>query len=202
MRPRTRDHTMIIEGIVTTRNADGTTNVAPMGPRVDANGELLLRPFSSSQTYKNLRARGEGVFHVTDDVLLIARAAIEPVSPLLCECGGVAVPRLADCVRWQSFRVESADWSERAEIRTATVASESVRDWVGLNRAKHAVIEATILATRVHLIARDEIIRQMQALRPLIEKTAGEAEVAAFELIETYIAESVKSSAIPTECKE
>ena len=29
----------------------------------------MLRPFHTSTTYQNLKARGEGVFHVTDDVL-------------------------------------------------------------------------------------------------------------------------------------
>ena len=37
---------------------------------------FVLRPFHTSTTYHNLKARGEGVLHVTDDVLLLAQTAI------------------------------------------------------------------------------------------------------------------------------
>ncbi len=68
---------MILEGVVTTRDPHGRLNVAPMGPIVDAEmRELRLRPFQTSTTFRNLKTTGCGVFHVTDDVLLIARAAV------------------------------------------------------------------------------------------------------------------------------
>ena len=68
---------MILEGIVTTHNDDGSVNVAPMGPIVDETmAWLRLRPFQTSVTFHNLRRQRSGVFHVTDDVLLLARAAI------------------------------------------------------------------------------------------------------------------------------
>ena len=60
---------MILEGLMTTVNADGTVNVSPMGPRVDAGlTTFTLRPFQTSTTYCNLKRTGMGVFHVTDDV--------------------------------------------------------------------------------------------------------------------------------------
>ena len=73
---------MILEGIVTTLSPEGAVHIAPMGPHVDAGMEhFLLRPFPTSQTYQNLVKHGEGVLHVTDDVLLLARAALGPVEP-------------------------------------------------------------------------------------------------------------------------
>ena len=51
----------------------------PDGPRVDSADSMerfVLRPYRTSTTYQNLKARGEGVLHVTDDVLLLAQAAI------------------------------------------------------------------------------------------------------------------------------
>jgi hypothetical protein len=42
---------VILEGIVTSVSPSGAVNVAPMGPRVDADmRRLLLRPFPTSQT--------------------------------------------------------------------------------------------------------------------------------------------------------
>ena len=73
---------MILEGIVTTVSAVGAVNVAPMGPRVDPDfSQIVLQPFRTSQTYQNLKARPEGVLHVTDDVLLLARAAVRALQP-------------------------------------------------------------------------------------------------------------------------
>src|SRR5690606_15082503 len=47
----------ILEGVVTTANPDGTTNISPMGPRVDwPTTELLLRPYPESTTSANLTA--------------------------------------------------------------------------------------------------------------------------------------------------
>ena len=73
---------LIAEGIVTTINPDGSANISPMGPRVNRDfTRLVLRPFQTSTTYQNLKRTGEGVFHVTDDVLLIAKAAIGQLTP-------------------------------------------------------------------------------------------------------------------------
>ena len=75
-----RGPVMILEGIVTTLGPEGLLNVAPMGPQVDdAMRRFVLRPYRTSTTYRNLKARGEGVLHVTDDVLLLARSAVGPV---------------------------------------------------------------------------------------------------------------------------
>ena len=71
---------LILEGLVTTIGPDGAINLAPMGPIVDAGMKrLLLRPYNTSQTYQNLKAHGEGVFHVTDDVLMLGQAAVGTV---------------------------------------------------------------------------------------------------------------------------
>ena len=87
---------ILLEGIMTTLNADGSPHIAPMGPIVDANFTLvLLRPFSTSTTYKNLKRAGQGVLHVTDDVELFARAAVGRL-------GDVAATSARDKSRWSN----------------------------------------------------------------------------------------------------
>ena len=110
---------LILEGIVVTLDERGMPNVAPMGPRVDRDiSRLLLRPFQTSQTYRNLKATACGVFHVTDDVALIARAAIGRLDPLpaLVPVAGFSCPRLADACRWFAFRVQSLDDHQRERL--------------------------------------------------------------------------------------
>lgn len=182
---------LILEGIVTTTNPDGSTNISPMGPVVDRSiTKIRLRPFNSSTTYKNLKRNGCGVFHVTDDALLLAKAAIGQLQPTprLVDCEAVDGKILADACRWFALRVDSLDdSSQRVEIECVVVNSDVIRPFFGWNRAMHAVLEAAILATRVQLLPAEEIMASMKPLTTMVEKTAGIAEREAFELLKQYI---------------
>ena len=57
----------------------------------------------------------------------------------------------------------------------------------GLNRAKYAVLEATILATRLHLIPEQTVREQLAALSIPVEKTSGPKEHEAFCLVTEYV---------------
>ncbi len=185
---------MILEGIVTTRNIDGATNIAPMGLVVDARMQQLeLRPFQSSRTFANLERERVGVFHVVDDVLLLAQAAIGRIAtpPALRSAKCIAGEVLVDACRWYEFevrKIETAD--ERATLTADVVHAGRIRDFFGFNRARHAVIEAAILATRVHLLPEDAVRRQFDALRSAVEKTGGDDERQAFALLEEFVGRS------------
>jgi uncharacterized protein len=182
---------LILEGIVVTLDAAGQPNVAPMGPRVDrAVSRLVLRPYQTAQTYRNLKATSCGVFHVTDDVELLARAAIGEVTkgPELSDIADFPCPRLTDCCRWFAFRVASLDdTQERTTIECRVIAQDEVRPFFGFNRAKHAVLEAAILATRVGILPGDEIRRELERLAIPVQKTAGRQECRAFTLLQDFI---------------
>lgn len=182
---------LILEGLVTTANEDGSPNISPMGPLVDrAIRELTLRPFQTSQTYRNLKRSGRGVLHVTDDVELIARAAIGQFAtpPRLLPANEHGII-LADACRWFSFQVaELDDAAERTTIRCRVTERGELRPFFGFNRAKHAVIEAAILATRVGILPAEQIRTELERLAIPIQKTAGEQERCAFEMLQTYVA--------------
>jgi hypothetical protein len=186
---------MILEGIVTSRNDDGSTNVAPMGPIVDESMvRLRLRPFQSSTTFHNLRRHRVGVFHVVDDVLLLAKAAIGKLTavPETRPAEKIDGVVLADACRWYEFEIESLDESnERAECVAHVVHIGRIRDFFGFNRAKHAVLEAAILATRIHLVAPADLRSELERLRIPVTKTAGPRETEAFRLVENYIDEAI-----------
>ncbi len=184
---------MILEAIVTTCDSAGRVNVAPMGPLVPAEGTgMVLRPFRTSTTYQNLRENPCGVIHVTDDVLLLARGAIGRIDPPpeLVPIPGAKAFRLADCCRWHYFEVEQLDDSRERTTLTCRLVSEGrVRDFFGLNRAMHAVVEAAILATRVEILPREELLAPLPGLQTLVEKTGGPREHEAFALLRSYIEE-------------
>lgn len=184
---------MILEGLVTTLSREGELNVAPMGPRVEHGMDrFVLRPYRTSTTYQNLRRHGEGVFHVTDNVLVLARTAIglpaeATTRPADVVCGAI----LTGCCRYYEFRVlELDDHQDRTTILAATVTSGRIRDFFGFNRAKHAVLEAAILATRLDFHPLPEILAEFRKLATAVEKTGGSDERRAFALLEDHVREA------------
>ena len=192
--PRLPDGTLL-EGIVTTLNADGSPNIAPMGPIVDPNFDrLLLRPFRTSITYQNLKRTGQGVLHVTDDVELLAHAAVGQLDPLprLLPAESIEGVILADACRWNAFRTETIDDDEeRTEILARVVDRGRLRDFFGFNRAKHAVVEAAILATRVGILQPDAIRSEFERLAGIVGKTGGHQERRAFDFLDTYVRDAL-----------
>ena len=186
---------MIVEGVATTWDAAGRVNVAPLGPIVPdapptAWTELIFRPFPGSNTYANLREAREGVFHLTDDVLLIALAATGDVSPSLASCEILRGRRLVDCCRALEFRI--VDWDESGERPRAighVVHQTEGRPWGGFNRAGHAVLEAAVLATRLHLTGKEFVQQELERLRIVVGKTAspGERPAEAFAFLIEFV---------------
>jgi hypothetical protein len=183
----------LLEGIVTTLNPDGVPNVAPMGPIVDTKFEqLLLRPFRTSVTYENLKRSGEGVLHVTDDVELLARAAVGRLGSMPPFERAVAVNGviLTDSCRWYAFRVASLDdQQDRTTIVARVVDRGRLRDFFGFNRAKHAVVEAAILATRLSLLESNYVLAEFDRLAVPVEKTGGHEERRALEFLQQFVRE-------------
>jgi hypothetical protein len=186
---------VILEGIVTTINEDGSPNIAPMGPLVDEGiTQFVLRPYKTSTTYANLKRTGEGVLHVTDDVELLARAAVKKIEPLPAVAKAKTVDGvvIADACRWYEFKVISLDdQADRTTIACNVVAQGRIRDFLGFNRAKHAVVEAAILASRVHLLPAEEVREDFRRLAVLVDKTAGEQERRAFQFLDEYVGEAL-----------
>ena len=72
-------------------------------------------------------------------------------------------------------------------MSTEVVDRGRVRDYLGLNRAKHAIVEAAILATRTHLVPAHELRSELARARVRVEKTGGATEREALELLEKHL---------------
>ena len=189
---------MILEAIVTTVNTDQSVNVSPMGPLVDSSmKEFTLRPYESSTTCQNLQRTRQGVLHVTDDVELLARAAINQLDPPpeMVAATAVAGSILVAACRWYAFEVVSLDdRNERVTMECQVVDSGRQRDFFGFNRAKHAVLEAAILATRIDFLPSDLIRSQLEQLAVIVGKTAGAQEQRAFDLLQDYVDGQIRNA--------
>ena len=173
---------MIIEGLVTTVNASGTVNLAPLGVVVASNeavrpSSILLRPYPGSKTYSNLKDVPQGVFHCTDNVLLMAEALLDEARPDWTESETVAVPRLADAPSWWEFQIEQWDESSLpSRARAEVLHVGHTRAMVGLCRAKWAVIEAAILVSRIGILPDDQIHEGLARLPVIVDKTGSDSE--------------------------
>jgi hypothetical protein len=178
---------MIVETIVTTIAEDGTRNFAPMG--VEWGDEaIVLKPFLETTTYRNIAASRAAVVNLTDDVRIFARAAIS--SPQY-ESSPATVVRgvvLAGCCSWRELEVQTIDSTPpRSRIEMKVVHRGTRREFIGFNRARHAVLEAAIYATRLHLLPRSFIDSEMARLQVIVDKTAGPQELEAMALLTEHI---------------
>jgi hypothetical protein len=178
---------VIIETIVTTIDDTGRVNCAPMGVEW-GDDHIVLKPFLETATYRNVTATRTAVVNLTDDVRVFARAAISnPVCPTV----PAAVVRgvvLADCCAWRELEVRSIDATPpRSRVEAAVVHRGVRREFIGFNRARHAVLEAAIYATRLHLLEPKFVHSEMARLQVIVDKTAGDQEREAMQLLVDHV---------------
>jgi uncharacterized protein len=178
---------VIVETIVTSKDASGVINFAPMG--VEWGDDLIvLKPFLETSTFKNVSATRTAVINLTDDAMLFAQSAISsPQFPWVPATVVSGVVLEAAC-SWRELEVLTIDATPPRSRIEAAVAHRGVkREFIGFNRAKHAVLEAAILATRTHLLPADQIREEYARLQVLVDKTAGPREREAMKLLTEYV---------------
>lgn len=178
---------MIIETIVTTVAPDGAINFAPMGVEWDEDAPVL-KPFLETATFRNVSAGRSAVINLTDDVLLFAQAAISspqfPSFPAEVVRGVV----LEAACSWREVEVVGLDDTPpRSRIETRVVHRGRRCEFLGFNRARHAVLEAAILATRTHLLPASQIQEDFAKLQVIVDKTAGPREREAMALLTDHV---------------
>jgi uncharacterized protein len=178
---------VIVETIVTSLAPDGAVNFAPMGVEWGEDA-LVLKPFLETTTFRNLSAGGAAVVNLTDDVMLFARAALsDPQFPAVPAQVVHGVVLEAAC-SWREVEVVRVDATPpRSRIDTRVVHRGFRREFIGYNRARHAVLEATILATRTHLIPAEQIRSELARLQVIVDKTAGSREQEAMAFVTEHV---------------
>jgi len=178
---------MITETIVTTMNERGQANFAPMGVTI-GDGEILIRPYRDSATFRNLLTTGAAVVNVTDNVLLFAESAVAnpqfPAFPAELVRGVV----LRDACSYYECAVVNAETGpERASFGCRILKKGILREFIGFNRAKNAIIEAAILATRVRFLGPEAVLEEYRRLSEIVRKTGGEQEARAMHYLHAYV---------------
>jgi hypothetical protein len=182
---------MILEGLISTVDEAGQPHISAIGPTVDESfTRFVLRPFRTSRTFHNLQRSHQAVFHVTDDAEAIAAAVCgkEPSRATFFPAKTVRGFVLSTACRAYELEITEFDTSDaRALLNCRVTLVHRMRDFFGFNRAKHAVVEAAILASRVGIVPENDIRSEWNHLRTLVEKTGGSAEHRAFEQLAAFI---------------
>lgn len=184
---------MIYETIVTSLNTDGTAHIAPFGIR-EQDELVLIAPFRPSTSLDNLLRSQNAVVNLTDDVRLFAGSLTGrrewPTRRAELVDGWVVESALA---HRELELVEVREDETRPHLLFKVVHERIHAPFRGFNRAQAAVIEASVLVSRLHMLPLEKIDAELKYLAIAIEKTAGERELEAWgwlmERIENFRAE-------------
>jgi hypothetical protein len=179
---------MIREVILTTISAEGRPHIAPIG-LIAAQDGWIVAPFHPSTTLDNLHAAPQAVANFTDDVRVFAGCLTGRRDWPLAPSARVRPPRLSAALthaELEVVRVEDDELRPRFYCRVEHEQAHS--PFRGFNRAQAAVIEAAILVSRLRMLPREKVEREIAYLQIAVDKTAGDAEREAWEWLMQAVA--------------
>src|SRR5215471_10885941 len=180
---------MIRETILTTIGPTGAVHMAPLGLIADGEG-WTIAPFRPSKTLDNLRAVPFAVANYTDDVRIFAGCLTGRHQWPTVASDRVPVQRLADALAHAELAVDRVtDDKERPRFHCRVLRLATHAPFQGFNRAQAAVIEAAILVSRLEILPREKIDREIAYLEIAVSKTAGAAEQQAWQWLMERISE-------------
>jgi len=189
-----------VEAIVTTRRADGSPNAAPMGIARVGPDLLQLRPFRSSETYRNLMRNPEACVNVTSDPELFLATALKQEMEL-----GPMQPAIN-----RDLSLDAADAAVFIEALSGNAASEdrgrfvcransiTVRRHLPMvfSRGRAEAVEAVIHGTRIRAFLSmgrsaeaENLIKRIGECREVIRRVSSPdaAEAKVIEALEASI---------------
>jgi hypothetical protein len=185
---------VIIETLISTYNQNGMANFTPIGVHCRSSaektgGEFQFYLYRGTQIRANLLHKGCGAVNFSDDAALFVEAALFHAALPAAACRKIEAPRLNSAILCWEFEVAHFDDTiEPANIRAKILHVEDAqRHFTGFCRAHYAIIEAAIGATRLAYLPQETLAADFLRWQSLIKKTGGEAELAAWRRICTYL---------------
>jgi len=161
---------VIVEVVVSTVDDEGRPNAAPMGVTLEG-GWLILRPYRSTRTYRDMASTKRALLNVVDDPELFVLTALKDGEAPRWIFGEGCPPRLKGAKAYVEVSVEREESlsDDRAKLYCKPIRVEARAGAKAYCRAKAAVIEATVHATRVKVYALRGLREEAEWLMRLIE---------------------------------
>ena len=174
---------LIRECVVTTINASGEPHLAPLG-LIEDGEHWIIAPFRPSTTLVNLEKTLKATASFIDDAEIFAGFVTGKRNWPIETIADWPAPRLAAALAHAELEVIRVEPDElRPRFVCAVRRIENHKPFLGMNRARAAVLEAAILATRLHMLPREKVEHEIEYLKIAIDKTAGDVERRAWERV-------------------
>ncbi len=111
------------------------------------------------------------VANFTDDVRVFAGCLTGRRDWPTAACEGIAVPRLAGAIAHAELAVTHTTPDEqRPQFHCRVLRTVAHAPFMGFNRAQAAVVEAAILVSRLHMLPREKVEREIAYLQIAVEQ--------------------------------
>ncbi|MGQ9468291.1 MAG: DUF447 domain-containing protein [Nitrososphaerales archaeon] len=180
----------IFEVIVSTYGINHMPNAAPMGVMTDDMQRLLIRPYTTSQTYRNILLQKCAVINITSEPIIYYKTAFKDANPdkripidWFEKADLIDAPKLKNadaCIEVKVVKIENKK-RDRAKILCEVVNIAPIKNITpkAYCRANFALIESIIHATRIKVfLSKDEkekaeeLIKLIKYYDALVERVA------------------------------
>ena len=183
---------MIFETIVSTINNKGEVNFAPFGIKKRKN-LIFISPYIPSKTLDNLEQTKCAAINYLDDSSYFVNCIIGKKKFRKKKCSVIEGFFLENTLSHDEVVVESIKKDKiRPIFKCKVVKQLNHKRFEGFNRANGALIEACILASRVRILEKKFILKNLENLSESILKTAGVSEKKNWNLIKSFILDATK----------
>ena len=183
---------MIFETIVSTINLKGIPNFAPFGIKRIKNF-IYISPYVPSTTLMNLEHNRCASINYIDDASFFINCIIGKKRFKKEKCFKIKGYFLKNALAHDEVIVESIKKNKiRPIFKCKIVKKFEHKRFEGFNRARGSLIEACILASRVKILKKEFILKELNNLTNPIEKTAGIKEKRSWLMIKSFILNAIK----------
>ena len=182
---------MIIETIITSLNEDKSINNAPFGIKINKD-IITISPYIPSITHENLKSRMTATVNYTNNANLFVDCLLKKKIDLE-KCHEINCFYIKESLKHQEIKViDYTKNSIRPEFKCKVIKEENHHSFNGINRANNALIEACILATRINLLKKKDILDELKYLSKAVNKTSGKNEIESWEKLNAFIISKLK----------
>jgi hypothetical protein len=140
-----------IETILTTWNFDGTVNAAPMGVIRTLKDQIVIRPYRSSNTYRNILKNKEACVNTTQDSELFLKTAFkdEGLGLFSIKKSDLLIEGSDASIKLKIISVESENINRPESTGEIQQIITKKRIPISFNRGRNNAIEAIIHASHI-----------------------------------------------------
>tara|TARA_B100001027_G_scaffold201100_1_gene160904 strand:+ start:103 stop:669 length:567 start_codon:yes stop_codon:yes gene_type:complete len=183
---------MILETLICSTNFNEEVNVAPFGIQKKKD-IVVISPYLPSKTHENLLQNKFATVNHTDDAGLFVNCFLKKKKFKLAKCQLIDSFFLKDALSYHE--IEVIDYKKdklRPSFFCKSLFFKNSAPFLGFNRARNALLEACILASRIKILKKDKIDQELNYLSTAIEKTSGPKEISLWRDINIFIVNEMK----------